>query len=117
MIRLMIDVNLGIGIEDYLKSQGYDVVTVRSINPSMDDEEICRLAKNESRIILTLDKDFGDLVYKNRLKHSGILILRLDDWSLKNKIDILQWILHQHGENLQDSFSIYQKGNLRIRKI
>lgn len=116
MIRFIVDVNLGNGVEKYLESLGYDVLTVRSVNPSMEDKQIVEIACREERIILTLDKDFGDLVYKSGMNHKGILILRIEDWSLKNKKDVLDWILNQHIEELQNAFSIYHKGVLRIRK-
>jgi len=53
-LRFLIDVGVGIGIENYLRQEGYDTKTVREIDPSMEDEEIIRTAALENRgLVLT----------------------------------------------------------------
>jgi predicted nuclease of predicted toxin-antitoxin system len=88
---------------------------VRDINPKMIDIDIIKLALSEGRIIVTLDKDFGELVYNYKADHCGILLLRLDDASVVNKIKVLKEILQHHSDSLQNNFCVYQNGNLRIK--
>ncbi len=62
-LKFLVDVGVGKAVELFLKGQGYDTKTVRTIDPQMPDEEIMRLSAKESRMIITMDKDFGELVY------------------------------------------------------
>jgi predicted nuclease of predicted toxin-antitoxin system len=78
-LRFLIDVSAGGGIEKYLREEGYDTKAVRDIDPSMEDSEIIRIAVAESRMVVTMDKDFGELVYHCSMRHSGVLLLRLED--------------------------------------
>jgi predicted nuclease of predicted toxin-antitoxin system len=52
---------------------------VRDIDARMEDEEIIRTAVTENRMVITMDKDFGELVYHSSMEHSGVLLLRLED--------------------------------------
>ncbi len=78
-LKFLVDVGVGTAVEEYLREQEYDTKTIRSIDPRMDDLDIIRLAHAEDRMVLTMDKDFGELVYHSAMSHSGILLLRLDD--------------------------------------
>jgi predicted nuclease of predicted toxin-antitoxin system len=70
-LKFLIDVGVGGGIEIYLREEGYDTKAVREIEPQMEDEEIIRLAVSENRMVVTMDKDFGELAYRSSMKHSG----------------------------------------------
>ena len=45
----------------------------------MEDEKIIRIAAKENRVVITMDKDFEELVYHSSMQHSGVLLLRLED--------------------------------------
>ncbi|MDA1129612.1 MAG: DUF5615 family PIN-like protein [Chloroflexi bacterium] len=60
-------------------SAGHDVAWAGEWIEDPGDEEILRLAHSESRILVTLDKDFGELAVLHQQPHSGIL--RLVNWS------------------------------------
>jgi len=58
-----------------------------------DDIEIIQRAFNEGRIIVTNDKDFGELIFRRRLASKGVLLLRLEDESPENKIRVVMNVL------------------------
>ena len=58
-IRSLVDVGMGKKVQSWLMANGYDVKCVRDINPRMDDDDILKLAPSEKRIVVTMDKDFG----------------------------------------------------------
>ena len=61
-----------------LESAGHDVVWVRTTAPGSRDEDILAWAERESRVLLTFDKDFGELAWRVRLPAScGIVLFRL----------------------------------------
>ncbi len=64
-LKFIIDVGVGRIIEEWLKLQGLTVISIATINPEMTDSEILKLADKEKAIIITMDKDFGELVFKS----------------------------------------------------
>jgi len=57
-LKLLIDIGVGKKVETYLSEIGYDVLSVRSLNPHMRDVDILDLAVKEKRLVITMDKDF-----------------------------------------------------------
>jgi hypothetical protein len=61
-----------------LTSLGYDVTLVaRDYQAGIPDHEVLRLAHREGRILITDDRDFGDLVFRQRQAHAGVIYFRL----------------------------------------
>lgn len=116
-INFLIDVGVSKKVENYLDEEGFNVKAVRDVDPSMTDSEIIKLAFKEDRIIITMDKDFGELVYHSSMDHSGIILLRLEDATSQEKLKITKEILAKYSDKLKDHFSVYQRGKFRIRKI
>ena len=81
----------------------------------MDDYQIIKLAIKENGIIITMDKDFGELVFKNNNLHKGVLLLRLDDAVSEEKLAAIQNLIPEHLEQLKNNFSVYQNGKLRTK--
>ena len=111
----IIDVGVGRVIEEWLSQQGYNIIAISKVNPEMSDFDIIQMANKEDAIIVTMDKDFGELVFKTHLAHKGILLLRLDDAVAEEKLSALQNILPGYLTQIQNHFSVYQNGKLRIR--
>lgn len=77
-MRLLADENCPIDIVNELRQRGHDVVWIRSDAPGSKDPEILARAQQEQRVIITFDKDFGELAFRNRqLSRSGIILCRL----------------------------------------
>lgn len=88
-MKFITDENLGIKVPKYLKGLGFEVISAIEVALSKPDTDILRLANKENRILLTTDKDFGELVFKDKLVHSGVILLRLKDESVENKKKVL----------------------------
>ena len=115
-IKFIIDAGVGRSIEEWLISQNFMVLSIVSINPEMEDIKIVELAQREDAIIITMDKDFGELVFKQKVLHKGILLLRLEDAISSEKLAVIQTIIPFQLEKIKSNFSVYQNGKLRIRK-
>ena len=115
-LKFLVDVGVGKKVEDFLYKSGYDVLPVRKINPRMSDSEIIGIAAKDNRIIITMDKDFGELVYNSGLIHKGILLLRTENCTGDKKAKILSEILINYSSELEENFCVFSKDRLRIRR-
>lgn len=62
-----------------LRNLGYRITSIGEDSPSISDKSVMEIAENEQRIILTFDRDYGELIYKYNYKPSqGVIYLRLD---------------------------------------
>lgn len=115
-LKFLIDVGVGKKVERWLANQGYDTTSVRDIDPRLPDKEILKIAVSEKRMVVTMDKDFGELIYNSGLLHGGVLLLRLDDAKSDEKVKIVENILVKYADKLPNKFCVYKDGRLRIRK-
>ena len=116
-LKFLVDVGVGKKVEGYLLEKRYDTKAVRSLDQSMPDQEIIRLAALEKRTIITMDKDFGELVYHSGMDHCGILLLRLEDATGSEKQQVIAKILAKYADNLKNNFCVYQNKKFRFRRL
>ena len=100
---------------DALRALGLDTVFVRDRVPMLSDEDILMWAVADGRLVVTMDKDFGELVYRSGLPHAGVLLLRLEDARTDEKIRIVTDIVSRFDWALPSRFAVYRTGRLRIR--
>jgi predicted nuclease of predicted toxin-antitoxin system len=80
----------------------------------LDDESIIEKANRENYVLVTNDKDFGELVFRKRKQHKGVVLLRLEDERSKNKIAVLHRVLESYSDKLSDNFIIVTEKTVRI---
>ena len=114
-MKVLIDVSAGESIAECLRNLGHDVVSVRERDAKMTDVDILNWANSEERIVVTLDKDFGELVYRNGLPHCGILLLRLDGARKAVKVAVVTDVFTKYDWAIPNHFCVYQDGRLRVR--
>ncbi len=77
-MRLLANENFPGEAVEALREQGYDVAWVRTDAPGSSDAQVLRRAQHEQRILLTFDKDFGELAFRAGLPAScGIVLFRI----------------------------------------
>lgn len=116
-LRFLVDIGVGKKVEAWLANNGYDSKSIRDLNPRMPDQEVLQLAVTEARFVVTMDKDFGEMVYRSGLAHTGVLILRCEDATGDEKTQIVTKILAAYSDKLIGKFCVYQNGRLWIRDI
>ena len=80
-----------------------------------DDQDILGRAVSERRIVVTNDKDFGELIYRSGYEHCGVLLLRLRDESPSSRVRVVKAVLAQYGDRLERHFTVATEGGVRIR--
>jgi len=115
-LKFLVDVGVSKKVEKWLFDHGYDTKNVRDVDPRMSDKAILKIAVSERRMVITMDKDFGELVYNSGLLHGGVLLLRLEEAKTDEKIKVIEKILEKYADNLLNKFCVFKDGKLRIRK-
>ncbi|MEE8391224.1 MAG: DUF5615 family PIN-like protein [Anaerolineae bacterium] len=89
-MRFLVDLNVGCAVADYLRQAGYNTSFVGDADPRMSDADILLWAVREQRIVVTMDADFGELVYHSGHPHSGVLFLRMHGVRRETKVRIVR---------------------------
>ncbi len=95
----------------------HDVFSVYDEARGLDDERIVEKASNENYILITNDKDFGELVFRMRKPHKGVILLRLKDERPKNKIAVLKRVLELYSDKLANNFTVATEKTVRIVEL
>lgn len=98
-MKLLLDSCVFSGVTDELKAAGHEVEWVGDWPKDPGDREILERAYNEARILITLDKDFGELAVRQSLPHRGIL--RLVNCSSKEQASLCLKVIASHQKKLE----------------
>lgn len=115
-MKIVADEGLDRQIVDGLRADGHDVVYIAELRPGIPDTEIFAEANRDGRLLISADKDFGELVYRNRLITTGIALVRLAGLSPTTKADTVVSAIREHGDTLFAHFSVISPGIIRIRR-
>jgi predicted nuclease of predicted toxin-antitoxin system len=117
-MNFLIDENVGHSVADFLIRKGHDVVEIsQGDHLSREDIFLAELAFKEDRIIITNDKDFGFLVYRQKLPSRGIILFRFLEERPSLKIAALEKILSLPSHQIKDHFIVVSDSKIRIRPI
>jgi predicted nuclease of predicted toxin-antitoxin system len=116
-MRFLVDESTGAAVVGYLRRIGHDVLAVAEAMPQADDPDILARAAGEDRILITNDKDFGKLVFRNGQLHSGIVLLRLQDESSTNRVHTIRAVLERYADRLPGCFTVATDRAVRIRRF
>jgi predicted nuclease of predicted toxin-antitoxin system len=110
------DENIDFPIIQFLRVNECDIKSILEEYPSVDDDFVLNLANEQNRILITSDKDFGELVFRLNKVHHGIILLRLEELSSKEKAKIILQVIQDRKQELINSFTVISEKFVRIRK-
>jgi predicted nuclease of predicted toxin-antitoxin system len=115
-MRFLLDEGLPHRLAAFLIALGHDVTAVGHDYPfSLADRAILEIARTEQRIVLTNDKDFGDLIFRDKLPHRGVILFRLGYVPLSVRTALMQRVLDEHADEL-DQFIVVTLHQIRVRR-
>ena len=95
-------------LAEWLNSQGHDVLESRTLGPDPGDRELLEIASEQGRTLITIDTDFGQIVYLDRVAHSGII--RLPDVPSERRITLMESLIREHSQDLDAGAIITIRG-------
>jgi predicted nuclease of predicted toxin-antitoxin system len=111
-MKFLVDRCAGRRLADWLRSEGHDVVESRERGPDPGDRTLLEWAAGEGRVLVTIDTDFGALVFVEGLSHCGVV--RLPDVVADTRIALMRQVLARHGQEVETGAIITVRGG-RIR--
>lgn len=113
-MRFITDECVGPKLSEWLRGQGHDVFSIFEQARGSTEEAILQKALAEDRIIITADKDFGELAFREKLPHRGIILLRLNNDLAASKIAALQQLLEGYADQIKGRFCVVKETATRI---
>jgi predicted nuclease of predicted toxin-antitoxin system len=115
-MKFLFDQSADFRLIAHLRKLGHDVSAVSREHPSgLADEDVLAIARDEKRILLVADRDFGELIFHQGLVHTGIIFFRLPGANLDTKIEHLTTLLEKHADGLaRGAFLVVTPGHVRV---
>ena len=114
-MNLVADEGVERQIVELLRQNGHAVTYVAELAPSISDDEVLQQANDRQAILVTVDKDFGELVFRLNRVAAGVLLIRLEGLTSMTKAMIVSQAIHDHETEIYGKFSVISPGMIRIR--
>ena len=111
-MRFLVDRCAGRRLANWLREQGHDIVDARDWGPDPGDRSVLDRATAETRILVTIDTDFGELIFRHGARHKGII--RLPDVPASERIIIMADLITRYATELEGGAMVTVRGN-RVR--
>jgi predicted nuclease of predicted toxin-antitoxin system len=113
-VRFLADESCDFGVVPILRASGHDVLAVSEISPRLSDEDVALWARREVRVLLTEDKDFGQLAFASGDPSRSVMLIRFPAGTRTALPPPVLEIVNRLGEQLSGSSTVIQPGRVRI---
>ncbi len=100
-----------------LREIGYNISSIAEDCPGISDEEIAIRSLSPPNIIISEDKDFGELVYHHKVQIIGVILLRYEPNEFDFIKERLLTFMKEYHQNLQSKFVVITYNKIRIRNL
>jgi len=116
-MKFIVDESVEYRLVIFLRNLHYNVLSVAEKFSGLDDRTILQIANKEKRILITNDKDFGNLIYKFNFHYYGVILFRLDEENYQIKIQRLTWLLKKFKHKIKNHFIVIKKNKVRFTAL
>ena len=113
-MRFLADESCDFAVVRTLRDAGYDVLAVAEAARGATDPEVIRLATREQRVLLTEDKDFGQLVFAAGAGSLGVMLVRFPSLARRTVGAAVLHAVRRLGDQLSGSFVVVEPGRVRV---
>ncbi|HVT82504.1 MAG TPA: DUF5615 family PIN-like protein [Phycisphaerae bacterium] len=114
---MLADENMDADIIAWLRGAGVDVLSVMETLRGASDEVILARANAESRVILTKDMDFGEMIFFDGLPAVGVILLRIHDLRSVERLELVRLRWEEIAEHAAGNFLVVTKQRIRVRPL
>lgn len=117
-MRFLADESCDARVVDALRQSGHDVLAIAEIAAGTSDTEVLARSRNEQRILITEDHDFGQLVFASGLPaENGVLLVRCPERARATLPERIARLVHQRGAELPGRFAVWSPRRFRVRQL
>jgi predicted nuclease of predicted toxin-antitoxin system len=116
-MRFFADENVARAIVQWLRAGNHDVLYAAELRPGEADRVWLSEAESQQRLILTSDKDVGELIFRDRLNGHGIILMRLEDLPISARLARLQEAWSVVEANSVGKFVVITERRVRVRNL
>ena len=115
-MKFIVDECTGPSVAGWLINVGHDVYSVYELSRGLSDESVLEIARKDGRVLITNDRDFGEMIFRLKMQHCGVIFLRLLDNSPQGKIEVLKKIMDNHSDIIEGNFITATEKRIRVAK-
>ncbi len=115
-LRFLADESCDFGVVRALRSAGYDVVALTEITTRSVDDDVIAQSYDQKRILLTEDRDFGQLVFASRADSAGVILIRFPGNARKSLQTTIVELIRERENEIRNAFVVVQPGHIRVRR-
>lgn len=115
-MNLLADESVDEPIVQRLRREGIDVSYVAEMEPGISDELVLHRSNEGNALLLTADKDFGELVFRDNRTARGVILVRLAGLSAEKKAAIVAGAFADHASDFPNCFAVISANRVRIRR-
>lgn len=115
-MNVLADECVAVGVVAQLRADGHDVEAVVDAAAGAADDDVLARAAAAGRVLLTADKDFGELVYRLGRAHAGVVLLRLAGMAGADRADLVSAVFRDRAADLPGNFTVVEPDAVRVRR-
>jgi predicted nuclease of predicted toxin-antitoxin system len=113
---ILADENVDKPVVDSLRTRGYSVLYVAEFSPGLPDPQVLSKSHELGAVLLTADKDFGELIFRRGQLHSGVVLLRMAELDSEEQAALVCGFFARHSSELDGAFSVLTPRTTRLRR-
>jgi predicted nuclease of predicted toxin-antitoxin system len=115
-LRFLADESCDFGVVVALRAAGHDVSAIVETHPGTADAQVLAIARSESRLLLTEDKDFGVLAYAGGHQTAGVILIRFPGNARSSLGQAVVNVVAEFGDRLSTAFVVIEPGRARLSR-
>lgn len=115
-MNILADENIALSTIIHLRANGHHVELMAELGMGSPDTNVLDIANRQNAVILTEDKDFGELVVRDQMQTVGVILVRLDGFSPPERAEVIARVISDHEHELVGAFTVIKSQAVRIRQ-
>lgn len=116
-LALLADENIAAPLVRALRENGIDVAYIAEFATGITDDEVLEVARQEGRLLLTEDKDFGELVFRMKRDMPGVIMLRLPTAQWLEQWKRVRTVIEHYADKLAGYYTVIEQDKIRFRSL
>jgi predicted nuclease of predicted toxin-antitoxin system len=117
-VNLLANENVPLGAVRLIRQAGHAVASLSEEAPGLGDAEVVARARAAGQVLITFDRDYGDLIYRDRLPPpAGVLYCRFRPSTPAEAANRVLLALDELGDRMIGSFVVIERDQTRVRRL